>query len=155
MKTENTVEKVQSSLSEAGMVILKMADEIASCEESIIMANQIEKALKNNNWTKAELARQTGISPSMVSKYLRGNENFTLLLKHKLQRVLGIKLGELAEENKILQQEIKALKTRITKLEKSNHALIGEVFHNGSSNSINMIEQAKQGGRTKRNTQQL
>lgn len=62
--------------------------------ESFIIGIQILNALESKKWKQKDLALALNVSPQMVQKYLSGHCEFGLPLKHKLQKVLGIKLGE-------------------------------------------------------------
>ena len=63
-------------------------------KESFLIGLQILEALDQKNWTKKELAVAMNVSPQIVQTYLSGTCEFGLPLKHKLQRVLGVRLGD-------------------------------------------------------------
>lgn len=48
--------------------------------------------LENLNWSQKDLAKAMGVSPQLVNKWVRGNENFTLETLANLKTVLGIEL---------------------------------------------------------------
>lgn len=60
--------------------------------KSTAIALRILDALDELNWNKAKLAHEMGISPQQVSKYVKGEENFKLETLCKLEKVLGIEL---------------------------------------------------------------
>jgi transcriptional regulator with XRE-family HTH domain len=49
-------------------------------------------ALDDLGWNKARLAKEMGVSPQQVSKYVRGEENFKLETLCKLEQTLGVEL---------------------------------------------------------------
>lgn len=65
--------------------------------KSQAIALQILKALDNQNLTQKQLADRLNLSPQVVSKWVKGQENFTLETISKLEDALGIKLVEFAE----------------------------------------------------------
>ena len=56
------------------------------------IAFSILEALDELGWNKARLAKEMGVSPQQVSKYVRGEENFKLETICKLEKVLGVEL---------------------------------------------------------------
>lgn len=56
------------------------------------IALRILDALDELGWNKARLAKEMGVSPQQVSKYVRGEENFKLETICKLEQVLGVEL---------------------------------------------------------------
>jgi len=84
-------EKVEESLSE---LLAYRSTNKEWLKESFIISIQILNALESKKWKQEDLALVLNVSPQIVQKYLSGNCEFGLPLKHKLQNVLGIKLGE-------------------------------------------------------------
>jgi len=60
--------------------------------KSVDIALRIMDALDDLGWNKARLAKELGVSPQQVSKYVKGEENFKLETICKLEKVLGIEL---------------------------------------------------------------
>jgi len=60
--------------------------------KSADIALRILDALDDLGWNKARLAKEMGVSPQQVSKYVRGEENFKLETLCKLEQVLGVEL---------------------------------------------------------------
>lgn len=60
--------------------------------KSADIALRILDALDDLGWNKARLAKEIGVSPQQVSKYVRGEENFKLETLCKLEQVLGVEL---------------------------------------------------------------
>lgn len=60
--------------------------------KSAAIAFRILDALDDLGWTKARLAKELGVTPQQVSKYVRGEENFKLESLCKLEKVLGVEL---------------------------------------------------------------
>lgn len=56
------------------------------------IALRILDALDDLGWNKARLAKEMGVSPQQVSKYVRGEENFKLETLCKLEQTLGVEL---------------------------------------------------------------
>ena len=65
------------------------------------------EALDELGWNKARLAKEMGVSPQQVSKYVRGEENFKLETICKLEKVLGVALIQVvnAEEVEVKNAE--------------------------------------------------
>ncbi|MFN3996888.1 transcriptional regulator [Algoriphagus sp.] len=72
------------------------------------IAFRILDALDELGWNKARLAKEMGVSPQQVSKYVKGEENFKLETLCKLEKVLGIELIRVmqADEEVILKSEV-------------------------------------------------
>ncbi|MYM68021.1 helix-turn-helix domain-containing protein [Pseudoduganella sp. FT55W] len=52
----------------------------------------IERALVNAGKKRADLARELGVSPSRITAILRGEENLTMEVMHKLAVAVGYKI---------------------------------------------------------------
>ena len=48
--------------------------------------------MQKKGWSKADLAREMGVSQAYITKIMKGNANFTLASMTKLARVLGARL---------------------------------------------------------------
>ncbi|REG90578.1 helix-turn-helix protein [Algoriphagus antarcticus] len=75
------------------------------------IAFSILDALDNLGWNKARLAKELGVSPQQVSKYVRGEENFKLETICKLENVLGVELITIltSDQEVVFSQETNAL----------------------------------------------
>ncbi|WP_339905157.1 helix-turn-helix transcriptional regulator [uncultured Cyclobacterium sp.] len=60
--------------------------------KSSAIAFRILDALEKKGWKKNRLAKELGVSPQQVSKYVKGEENFKLETICKLENVLGVEL---------------------------------------------------------------
>uniref|UniRef100_UPI000DB8FABC helix-turn-helix transcriptional regulator n=1 Tax=Algoriphagus litoralis TaxID=2202829 RepID=UPI000DB8FABC len=67
--------------------------------KSADIALRILDALEVLDWNKARLAEEMGVSPQQVSKYVKGEENFKLETLCKLEKVLGIELVTILQED--------------------------------------------------------
>ena len=56
------------------------------------IAFEILERLDELHWKQKDLAEKMGVTPQQVSKWVKGNENFTLETLGKLSDVLGIEL---------------------------------------------------------------
>ena len=73
--------------------------------KSADIALRILDALEDLSWNKARLAKEMGVSPQMVSKYVRGQENFKLETLCKLEKVLGVELVTVLREDEIVVEK--------------------------------------------------
>jgi transcriptional regulator with XRE-family HTH domain len=48
--------------------------------------------MERRGWSRADLAREMGVSQAYITKILKGNANFTLASMTKIARVLGARL---------------------------------------------------------------
>ncbi len=76
--------------------------------KSADIALRILDALDELSWNKARLAKEMGVSPQQVSKYVKGEENFKLETLCKLEKALGLELIRVmqADEEVILKSEV-------------------------------------------------
>jgi ribosome-binding protein aMBF1 (putative translation factor) len=77
-------------------------------DKSSDIAFRILDALDELGWNKARLAKEMGVSPQQVSKYVKGEENFKLETLCKLEKVLGVELIRVmqADEEVVLKSEV-------------------------------------------------
>lgn len=68
-------------------------------QKSADIALRILDALDELCWNKARLAEEIGVSPQQVSKYVKGEENFKLETLCKLEKVLGVELVTILQED--------------------------------------------------------
>jgi ribosome-binding protein aMBF1 (putative translation factor) len=67
--------------------------------KSAAIAFRILDALDDLGWNKAKLAKEMGVSPQQVSKYVKGEENFKLETLCKLEKVLGVEFAIVLQED--------------------------------------------------------
>ncbi len=60
------------------------------------IAIKILASLDLLGWTQVDLAKQMGVTPQQINKWVKGNENFTLETLVNLSEVLGVELIQLA-----------------------------------------------------------
>ena len=73
--------------------------------KSAAIALRILDALEELNWNKAKLAQEMGVSPQQVSKYVKGEENFKLETLCNLEKVLGIALVTILQNDEEVVQK--------------------------------------------------
>jgi ribosome-binding protein aMBF1 (putative translation factor) len=80
--------------------------------KSVDIALRILDALDDLGWNKARLAKEMGVSPQQVSKYVKGEENFKLETICKLEKVLGIELITIltSDQEVVFSQEANVLR---------------------------------------------
>ena len=52
----------------------------------------IRQAIKQSGQTSVEIARQTGVSRSQISRFLRGERTLTIPTAEKIGKLLGLEL---------------------------------------------------------------
>lgn len=80
-KETKTVERAKERLSKKSYS--KLSNQIAF---------EILERLDELKWSQVRLAKEMGVSPQQVNKWVKGNENFTLDTLGKLGEVLGVEL---------------------------------------------------------------
>jgi len=73
----------------------------------MMMAARIEDGMKAKGWNQTQFAEQIGQTPSTISKWLSGTNNFTQDILTDIQRVLGIQLLYLEEVKPIIKEVTK------------------------------------------------
>ena len=73
--------------------------------KSAAISLRILDALDELNWNKAKLAQEMGVSPQQVSKYVKGEENFKLETLCNLEKVLGIALVTILQNDEEVVQK--------------------------------------------------
>ena len=63
-------------------------EELEKTEKRMLLAAQIEDAMKGKGWKAKDLAKAIGKSPSEISKWLSGTHNFTSDTLFDLEKVL-------------------------------------------------------------------
>lgn len=106
MKIERLIS--DSSLSSWKEGVEWRRDNAGWLDKSSDIAFRILDALDDLDWNKARLAKEMGVSPQQVSKYVKGEENFKLETLCKLEKVLGVELIRVihSDEEVILKSEI-------------------------------------------------
>jgi transcriptional regulator with XRE-family HTH domain len=61
-------------------------------DKQMLLALKIEKAMKEKNWKKGDLAREMNKQPSIITKWLSGTHNFESNTLFELEEKLGITL---------------------------------------------------------------
>jgi len=94
VKTRKIIRKYKSPL------IDELLDETTPLEmdqtkTKMQIAAKIEDLLKDKGWSKSEFAQKTGKNPSEITKWLSGNQNFTLDILIEIAFVFEIKLSDL------------------------------------------------------------
>lgn len=73
----------------------------------MMMAARIEDGMKAKGWNQIQFAEQIGQTPSTISKWLSGTNNFTQDILTDIQRVLGIQLLCVQEVKTVVKEVIK------------------------------------------------
>lgn len=73
----------------------------------MMMAARIEDGMKAKGWNQTQFAEQIGQTPSTISKWLSGTNNFTQDILTDIQRVLGIQLLCVEEVKPVIKEVIK------------------------------------------------
>lgn len=72
------------------------------------IAYEILERLDILKWKQKDLAEKMNVSPQQVSKWVKGNENFTIETLVNLGKILGTDLIHVGKEEKVIQKvEIK------------------------------------------------
>ena len=73
-------------------VALENLEITAAVEKKMLLAVKIYDALQEQKMGNCAFAERLNISPSLVTKWLSGQHNFTVETLVKIERVLGIEL---------------------------------------------------------------
>ena len=73
-------------------------------KKSSAIAFRILDALEEKGWKQNRLAKELGVSPQQISKYVKGEENFKIETICKLENVLGIELITVLQEDQELKE---------------------------------------------------
>lgn len=76
----------------------RSAAEFEKTKKRMLLAAKIADAIKAKGWNNGDLARELDQYDSVISKWLSGTHNFTADTLFDIERVLGIKLINTAEE---------------------------------------------------------
>jgi transcriptional regulator with XRE-family HTH domain len=77
--------------------------------KQMMMSARIEDGMIAKGWSKGEFAKQMGQTPSTISKWLSGSHNFTLDTLTDIQRVLGIQLLCVKDEEPTKEEVVKVV----------------------------------------------
>lgn len=103
MKTLNNYERLREAVGgfKKSDTLARFEEELlhsASTERSQLIALRILRAIRRDGISQKQLAERMGVSPQVVNKWVKGNENFTLETIEKIERALGIELIEIINE---------------------------------------------------------
>jgi ribosome-binding protein aMBF1 (putative translation factor) len=73
-------------------VALENPELTAIIERKMLLGAKIYEALQEQKMTNRSFAERLNISPSLVTKWLSGQHNFTVDTLVKIERILGIEL---------------------------------------------------------------
>jgi transcriptional regulator with XRE-family HTH domain len=121
--TNNKLDKLASVASKQTSTWLKDADyrhdNSSWIEKSQLIALKILRTLRLKGLTQKDFAKQMGVSPQVVNKWLKGSENFTLQTICKIEDKLEILLLiELNNSNESLKTSVSL--NNFTKFKKPN-----------------------------------
>jgi len=68
---------------------------------SNLIAFEILEQLDELNWSQKKLAEKMNVSPQQVNKWVKGNENFTIVTLAHLGEVLGIEIIQVPNRNEV------------------------------------------------------
>lgn len=85
------------------------------------VALAVLRTLRAKKMSQKELAKQLGVSPQLVNKWVKGKENFTFETVAKLEEALGIQLMEVtAPEKKSVRSGVSIMEESFEKAKKSH-----------------------------------
>lgn len=101
MTTHNKLEEVFGSIKKS-----RWAEEAVARKQSATWINksqdlalEVLEVLEIKGWSQKTFAAQMGVSPQVVSKWLKGRENFTLETIGKIEKVLNVDLIEIIQRD--------------------------------------------------------
>ena len=100
----------------------------------VVRVNQI---LKAKNWSQKDLAERIGKRPSEISKWLKGEHNFTLKSIAKLQAELDEPIISVADDEIFINSEEKSFKKGFTVVHRNKN------YKNLPFENSNMTNQSK------------
>jgi len=68
---------------------------------STLIAFEILEQLDELSWSQKKLAEKMNVSPQQVSKWVKGNENFTIATLARLGEVLGIEIIQVTNSSEV------------------------------------------------------
>ena len=118
-------------------------EELEKTEKRMLLAAQIEDAMKQKGWKAKDLARAIGKSPSEISKWLSGTHNFTSDTLFDLEKVLDtcIFSREKSEDTVIVNNWTLSISSSATdtSYEDSYYNNYKEIFNTKFTQSTNAI----------------
>lgn len=75
-------------------------------ETRMLLAAKIADAMRAKGWKKKDLAAAMNVRPSLVTKWLSGNNNFTADLLSDIGLLLGVRLLAVEDEKKVDPQTL-------------------------------------------------
>lgn len=83
-------------------------EEFDLTSKRLLLSQKINNALKRNGLSKSDFADKMGVKPSNVSRWLKGDHNYTSDTLFKMEAILNesfVDLGERKEETKLVVQK--------------------------------------------------
>ncbi|BDX37059.1 hypothetical protein CYCD_04140 [Tenuifilaceae bacterium CYCD] len=118
-------------------------EELEKTEKRMLLAAQIEDAMKRKGWKAKDLAKAIGKSPSEISKWLSGTHNFTSDTLFDLEKVLDtcIFSREKSEDTVIINNWTLSISSSATdtSYEDSYYNNYKEIFNTKFTQSTNAI----------------
>ena len=118
-------------------------EELEKTEKRMLLAVQIEDAMKHKGWKAKDLAKAIGKSPSEISKWLSGTHNFTSDTLFDLEKVLDtcIFSREKSEDTVIINNWTLSISSSATdtSYEDSYYNNYKEIFNTKFTQSTNAI----------------
>lgn len=118
-------------------------EELEKTEKRMLLAAQIEDAMKQKGWKAKDLAKAIGKSPSEISKWLSGTHNFTSDTLFDLEKVLDtcIFSREKSEDTVIVNNWTLSISSSATdtSYEDSYYNNYKEIFNTKFTQSTNAI----------------
>lgn len=124
MKPKNKLEKSLGKIDKSKWVenATQWEKDLPWLEYSQRIALKILFTLEEKQLSQKDYAKILGVSPQLIGKWLKGNENFTLQTIAKIENSLGITLIEIKDKN-----EIK--KTKIGQVANNHRKLVGLIVN--------------------------
>lgn len=103
---KQTAKRARSHHSEIldNLLALSTPEEMERTQNRMMLAAKIYNAMTEKGLSKKQFAELAGVSPSVVTKWLSGDNNFTSDTLTDIQRVLGVRLLAL-DEKPVVQNE--------------------------------------------------
>lgn len=68
-------------------------NDTVNCKQ--LLAKKIEKGMKEKQLTRKQFAIMMNVQPSIITRWLKGNHNFTINTLYSIEESIGIKLIEI------------------------------------------------------------
>lgn len=76
-------------------------DEYEKTEKNMLLAVQLEKAMREKGYNKVQFATAMEVQPSVITRWLSGTHNFTVDTLFDIESVLSISLVNVSEPKQI------------------------------------------------------